>query len=145
LLGVGLLGAHGGSCSPGGQYAATIQRTTYGIPHIRAHDWGGLGYGYGFAFAQDNLCELALDIVEANGQLSRYFGPDGGNLERDLFWTFWTTDEVVQSFFDRISNDLQELARGYAAGYNRHLRETGKGALPAARSLPGRRVGPRDR
>jgi acyl-homoserine-lactone acylase len=75
---------------------------------------------------------LALDIVEANGQLSRYFGPDGGNLESDLFWTFWTTDEVVQSFFDHISDDLQELARGYAAGYNRYLRETGKGALPEA-------------
>ncbi len=132
LLGVGLLGAHGGNCFPDGKYSATIQRTAYGIPHIRANDWGGLGYGYGFAFAEDNLCVLALDIVEANGQLSRYFGPDGGNLESDFFWTFWANDEVVQNFFDQISEDLQELARGYAAGYNRFLRKTGKSALPEA-------------
>ncbi|MCP5067020.1 MAG: acylase, partial [bacterium] len=132
LLAVGLLGAHGGSCFPGGRYSATIQRTTYGIPHIQAQDWGGLGYGYGFAFAEDNLCVLALEIVEANGDLSRHFGPGGGNLDRDLFWTFWANDEVVQGFFDQASDDVKELVRGYAAGYNRYLRDTGTGALPEA-------------
>ncbi|MCB1710654.1 MAG: penicillin acylase family protein, partial [Halioglobus sp.] len=30
-------------------YSAEIRRTEYGIPHIKAADWGGLGYGYGYA------------------------------------------------------------------------------------------------
>src|SRR5882672_1961696 len=46
----------------GGGYTAAIRRTAYDIPHVLAHDYGGLGFGYGYAFAQDNLCVLA-DLV----------------------------------------------------------------------------------
>ncbi|MCL4292787.1 MAG: penicillin acylase family protein [Acidimicrobiia bacterium] len=42
-------------------YRASVVRTPYGIPHVRAADWGSLGYGYGYAFSQDNFCELAKD------------------------------------------------------------------------------------
>jgi len=31
-------------------YRAQVFRTSYGIPHIKATDWGSLGYGYGYAF-----------------------------------------------------------------------------------------------
>lgn len=44
----------------GKPYKAKVTWTSYGIPHVRASDWGGLGYGYGYAFAGDNLCTLAL-------------------------------------------------------------------------------------
>ena len=70
------------SCAP--PYMATVRWTSYGIPHVQASNWGGLGYGYGYAFARDNLCVLAEDVVEANGELSRCFGPAGGNLQSDL-------------------------------------------------------------
>lgn len=135
LLIVVLALAAGGArfeCPPGSFYAATIERTTYGIPHVRAQDWGGLGYGYGYAFAQDNLCILAREIVDATAEASRWFGPGGGRLARDLFHAYWSRDEVVEEFFGAIDPKLQELARGYAAGYNRHLRETGVDALPEA-------------
>ena len=36
-----------------GGHTARISRTEYGIPHILAQDFDGLGYGYGYAFAQD--------------------------------------------------------------------------------------------
>jgi len=112
------------------RYDVRIRRTSFGIPHIKAHDWGSLGYGSGYAFARDNLCALALDVLEARGELSRFFGPDGGNLDSDLFYTYWTTDEVAERFRAASRPDFQELVRGYAAGYNRYLRDTGKGALP---------------
>ena len=54
--------------------SATIRRTEYGIPHISAKDYGGLGFGYGYAFAQDNLCVLASWVVTMRGERSRYFG-----------------------------------------------------------------------
>lgn len=38
----------------GKRYAATITRTTYGIPHIEARDWRGVGYGVAYAYAEDN-------------------------------------------------------------------------------------------
>ena len=47
----------------GGRYAAEIDRTEYGIPHILARSYGSLGYGYGYAFAQDNLCVLSERVV----------------------------------------------------------------------------------
>ena len=55
-------------------YNAQVLRTSYGIPHIRATDWGSLGYGYGYAFAQDNVCVLAREVLVAKGMQSRYFG-----------------------------------------------------------------------
>ena len=36
-----------------GGHTARISRTEYGVPHILAQDFDGLGYGYGYAFAQD--------------------------------------------------------------------------------------------
>jgi len=68
------LSAH--ALSPAAQTGADIRRTTFGVPHIRAQDERGLGFGIGYAYAQDNLCLLANEIVTVNGQRSRFFGPD---------------------------------------------------------------------
>ena len=73
-------------------YRAEIRRTTGGVPHIKARDFGSLGFGFGYAYAQDQLCEFASIIVTVNAQRSRYFGadaesPNGGtNLQSDFFW-----------------------------------------------------------
>jgi acyl-homoserine-lactone acylase len=124
-----LIGANGPkSCSP--PYKATVFWTSYGIPHVVASNWGSLGYGYGYAFARDNLCVLADDIVEANGERSRYFGPGSGNLESDLVWALINSDAAVQSKWELLDGDSQELLRGYAHGYNRFLADTGVSALP---------------
>ena len=48
-------------------YEVQVLRTSYGIPHIQAGDWGSLGYGYGYAFAQDNVCVLAREVLTATG------------------------------------------------------------------------------
>ncbi|HEX4951622.1 MAG TPA: penicillin acylase family protein, partial [Blastocatellia bacterium] len=41
------------------RYEAEIRRTSHGIAHITAKDYGSLGFGEGYAFAQDHLCSLA--------------------------------------------------------------------------------------
>jgi len=106
-------------------YFAQVRWTEYGIPHVRSSSWGGLGYGYGYAFARDNICTLADDIVEATGEQSRFFGPGGGNLESDLIWALYNSDETAAASFASIDKDMQDLLSGYAAGYNRYLRDTG--------------------
>ena len=59
------------------RYEAEIRRTEYGIPHIKAHSWGGVGFGFGYAFAKDNICTMADTYVTVDAQRSKYFGPDG--------------------------------------------------------------------
>ena len=110
-------------------YIATVSWTSYGIPHVRGSSWANLGYGYGYAFARDNLCVLASDVVEANGELSRYFGPNGGNLQSDFVWALYNSDERVQDSWEQLDGDSQELLRGYARGYNRFLGDTGLSGL----------------
>ena len=72
-------------------YRAEIRRTTGGVPHIKAKDFGSLGYGFGYAYAQDQICEYASMMVTVRAQRSRYFGPDaaspngGTNLQSDFF------------------------------------------------------------
>src|SRR5262245_54177422 len=103
-----------------GGYHATIRRTPYGIPHITAQDWGSLGYGYGYAFAEDNLCELALHVVRTNGEQSRWFGPDQGRLEEDLFYRSVRDAQTVEQLLARppdaggISPAVRQLVVGYA-------------------------------
>ena len=65
---------NGGSSSA---YKADIVWTEYGIPHVTASDWGGLGYGLGNAFAQQNFCSYMRDVVRANGQSAELLGDDG--------------------------------------------------------------------
>src|SRR3954462_15968612 len=61
---------------------ATIRRTAYGIPHIEARSFAGLGFRYGYAFAQDNICEMADTYVTVDAQRSRWFGANGSYEQR---------------------------------------------------------------
>src|SRR5215210_8112927 len=92
LLAAALLLPASGALAAKTGYRAEIRRTTGGVPHIKARDYGSLGFGYGYAYAQDQLCEYANMIVTVSAQRSRYFGtdadsPNGGtNLQSDFFW-----------------------------------------------------------
>lgn len=68
--------------APPGEAWAEIRRTSFGVPHIVARDERGLGYGIGYAYAQDNLCLLANEVVTVNGERSRFFGPQALTLEQ---------------------------------------------------------------
>jgi acyl-homoserine-lactone acylase len=116
-----------------GNYHAQIYRTSYGIPHIKAEDWGSLGYGYGYAFAQDNFCVLARDVVSANGRQSKYFGvgTNNANLAADVTYKMVNSTARVNAAWSAIDQQTRDLLSGYAAGANRYLRETGAANLPA--------------
>jgi len=113
-----------------GEATAEIRRTSYGIPHIRAQDERGLGYGIGYAYAQDNLCLLANEVVTVNGERSRYFGPEEQtseareNLTSDLFFNWLNTPQSVSGFWQAQTPEVRQLIEGYVAGFNRSLAET---------------------
>lgn len=126
--------------APAPKYAATITRTAFGIPHIRAADFEGLGFGAAYARAQDNLCLMAEAYVGFAGDRSKYFGANGDtlagirpakNIESDIFHLAVTDRTALRTAFEQGSADYRALVDGWIAGYNRFLRDR-RDSLPAA-------------
>jgi acyl-homoserine-lactone acylase len=113
-------------------YRATIRRTAHGIPHITADTYGSLGYGYGYAFAEDHLCSLADVIVQVRGEAASFFGAGEGDrwLNQDAVYAAMRLYDRAGDEFDGADPELQDMIRGYAAGYNRLLADTGADAVP---------------
>jgi acyl-homoserine-lactone acylase len=136
------------AAAPAAEFSAEVRRTSYGYPHIKAADEKGLGYGAGYAFAQDNFCLLAEDVTTVNGERSKYFGPDGTfdssggggfvpNLVGDFHYRIVNEPALVEVAWAKQPTEIKHLARGYAAGVNRWLRDTGVANLPeACRNAP---------
>ena len=123
------------------KYSAEVRWTQYGLPHVKAADYAGLGYGYGYAVARDHLCLLADRVVTLRGERSERFGPDGAslvaflqtsNLNSDLFYRVQLSDEEVDAAWRDLSAAARGLAEGYAAGFNRRLRDIGAEAATTA-------------
>jgi acyl-homoserine-lactone acylase len=145
LAGAGPAQARPSAPPPG--YRATIVRTSYGIPHITAHDFGSLGYGYGFSLATDEPCTMASGYVTVEGQRSRYFGAGGSytflpgdtlsNVGSDAFWQSATDRGVIPRLLAvrtgprAIAPRARQLMAGYVAGYNGYLASVGgRGGVP---------------
>ncbi len=119
-------GGGGGGDSTGG---VKVVRTKYGIPHVTADDFYGLGLGYGYAYSQDNYCVLMKEVVRATGRSALLLGDDG-DLSEDFVYRFYNTDEYIETeFIPSAPPELQDLVAGYAEGMNRYLADTGSGAL----------------
>lgn len=115
--------------APQTTYSAEVRRTEYGIPHIKAADWGSLGYGYGYAYAQDNFCVTMKEVAQASGRWAEF---TGDNVDRDQLWRFinGTKEEFRANFFEQLPQRDQDLYSGFTAGMNRYLAETGVDQLP---------------
>jgi acyl-homoserine-lactone acylase len=125
-------------------YDATIRRTAYGIPHIEAKSYTGLGFGYGYAFAQDNICVMAETYVTVDAQRARWFGPDGSyeqrgngvapnNLDSDFFFQQVIDSKIIDGLLakpppDGLTAEAKDVVKGYVAGYNKYLKDIGGAA-----------------
>ncbi|MDQ2945648.1 MAG: acylase [Acidobacteriota bacterium] len=109
-------------------YAAHIRRTSYGIPHIQAQDYGSLGFGEGYAQAEDHLCSLADQVVKARGERAKYFGPGKKDeyLRSDIGMKALDLVRRAADTFNKQPKELRDWYDGYVAGYNQYLAETGK-------------------
>ena len=104
-------------------YDVQIRWTSYGIPHVKAADWGSLGYGFAYATATDAICVIARDVLTVNGELSKHHGPGNGHFDSDVFHKGILTQDKVSAFNQAQGTRAQNFAGGYVAGYNRYLRD----------------------
>ena len=107
---------------------ATIVRTAHGVPHITAPDYETLAYAVAYAHAQDNVCQTAQVLVTARGERSLTFGGAASgqlglrnlpNEQVDLFVAAHMDDQRLARAWDAAGAEMQAMARGYVAGYNR--------------------------
>lgn len=122
------------------RFAADITRTTYGIPHITAKDWRGVGYGVAYAYAEDNLCMLAEEFATVAGERSKFWGPKESatlgfeavdNLSSDVFFRAVIDIAALRDGAAKQTPRMQQLIEGYVAGYNRFLKDAGPQGIPA--------------
>jgi len=113
------------------RYNVDIRWTSYGIPHVKADDWGSLGYGFAFATAHDGICVFAREIARANGTLSADFGASDENLASDTFHRAIVTPDRVRKNAAAMSENMRTYSSGFVAGYNRFVEDSRKN-LPAA-------------
>jgi len=124
-----------------GSRSVTIERTTYGIAHITAPDYEGIAYGVAYAHAQDNICQTAEHLLTARGERSLFLGPQATgelalgrlpNAQIDLFVRAHMDDAALARAAAATSEEVKASLRGYVAGYNRYLQDTGPAGLPEA-------------
>lgn len=114
------------------RYHASVRWTAHGVPHINARDWGSLGYGFAYAVATDAVCTLAREFVNVRGEQSKFFGPEDGRLEADIFHKSVITDQALAHAGARLPAEMVAMQAGYIAGYNHYLGSHTGDQLPAS-------------
>jgi len=136
--------------TPAPKFSAEVSRTTHGVVHVKAADFRSLGYGLAYAYAQDNVCMFADSLLTARGERSQYFGGDAhatarkddeygaasgfmdlSNEDSDFFFKGYLDLEQLRAGYAAGAKEPRDLLEGYAAGYNRYLKDNA-GKYPAA-------------
>lgn len=150
LSGCGRVDVNVGATPQGTRLLADVARTSYGVPHVRAENFEGLGYGLAYAYAQDNVCMFADTLLTVRGERSRFFGPDAKatrsvngeygaaidyvdlkNEDSDFFFKGYIDIDQQRASYAAGSSEARDLLSGYVNGYNRFLKDFA-GRLPAA-------------
>ena len=129
---------------PEGNVKASIVWTEYGVPHITANSLESLGFGSGYAYAKDNLCILADQIIKVRSERAKYFGPDevagsgdNAHILSDFGHKALQLMASAETLYPSLSENSRALIEGYVAGYNKFLNETGVDNLaPECASKP---------
>ncbi len=99
------------------QERVEIRRTAYGVPHILAEDLEAAFFGLAYCHVEDYGERVAIGLVEARGELARYFGPD--SLDAD-FRNRRTYARALETYH-LLDQDMRDVFEGYAAGVNYYI------------------------
>lgn len=110
--------ASGAAVSPRWDDAPTIRRTEYGVPHIVANDFRGVGIGLGYAQTEDYGIRVILSLIRAKGWMGRTFGRDSLSTDYSA-----ALDRVrVEQTYHLLDPDTRAMYDGFAEVVNRYIR-----------------------
>ncbi len=96
----------------------TIRRTEYGVPHIIANDFRGIGIGLGYAQTEDYGERVVRGLVRAKGWMGRTFGKD--SMASD--YAARLVQARVEETYHLLDADTRAMYEGFAEGVNRYIR-----------------------
>ncbi len=105
----------------------TVDRDTWGVPHIRASSPEDLFTAQGYVLAQDRLWQMDVLRRAAAGQLSEVFGLVA--LERDREYRTLGLYVAAEREIARLNPEMRASLEAYARGVNRYIAER-RGKLP---------------
>lgn len=95
----------------------TINRDTYGVPHIYSSTMEGLYYGFGYSVAQDRLFQLEMLKRTCFGRVSEVMGSGFVVWDQYARKSYPTRDSLKKSF-DNLDPKYQSLLKAYVDGIN---------------------------
>lgn len=104
----------------------TIRRTEFGVAHIEATTFRGIGIGLGFTQAEDYRERVVLSLLRAKGYMGRTFGKD--SMESDF--AALRVHARVQQTYHLLDPDTRAMYDGFAEGVNRYIRAN-RATLPS--------------
>ena len=108
------------------RYKVDITRTQFGVPHIKAADYGSLGYGEAYASGQDQVCNMAVALITAKGEAAQYLGVGHENayLYSDMVIGALNMPLKGRKALAAQPEKIKKWIEGYTAGYNRYLSDS---------------------
>ncbi|MFQ3256955.1 MAG: acyl-homoserine-lactone acylase, partial [Porticoccaceae bacterium] len=108
------------------QYQVDITRTQFGVPHIKAADYGSLGYGEAYASGQDQVCNMAVALITSKGEAAQYLGVGHENayLYSDMVIGALNMPLKGRKALAVQPEKIKKWIEGYTAGYNRYLSDS---------------------
>lgn len=103
-----------------------IRRTEFGVPHITATNFRGIGIGLGYAQTEDYGERVVLGLLRDKAWMGRTFGKDsvGSDFAAQL------VQQRVQDTYHLLDADTRAMYEGFAEGVNRYIRAHGN-TLPS--------------
>src|SRR4051812_32347649 len=95
----------------------TIRRTAYGVPHILAPNYEGIGYGEAWVQIEDYGPQVAYSLLRGRGEMGKYFGRDsmrGDFVGRQAY-------KRAVEVYGEVNEDTRAIYEGFAAGINRYI------------------------
>ena len=96
----------------------TVRRTEYGVPHILAKNFRGVGIGLGYTQVEDYGDRVILGALRAKGWMGRTFGRDSMNGD----FAAQLDAKRVQETFPLLDAETRGVYQGFAEGINIFIR-----------------------
>ena len=100
------------------QELPTIRRTEYGVPHIAANDFRGIGIGLGYTQVEDYGGRVILGLIHAKGWMGITFGRD--SIDSDF--SARRRLRRVEETYHLLDAETRAIYEGFADGVNIFIR-----------------------